>query len=89
MFTVFSSDVTIVIDFVTMLIAFTLLSYYFYPYKNDSKSQLIERMKLYEGKLKDALTDKIYLNVNNLKKGSYTLNIVSKNKILKKITFKK
>ncbi len=46
-------------------------------------------MRLYEGKLKDALTDKIYLNVNNLKKGSYTLNIISKNKVIKKTTFKK
>ena len=46
-------------------------------------------MKLYEGKLKDALTDKIYLNVNNLKKGSYTLNIVSENKVIQKTTFKK
>jgi hypothetical protein len=44
-------------------------------------------MKLYEGKLKDSLTDKIYLNVNNLKKGSYILNIV--NKVIKKTTFKK
>lgn len=46
-------------------------------------------MKLYEGKLKNVLTDKIYLNVNNLKKGYYTINIVNKNKVIQKITFKK
>ena len=46
-------------------------------------------MKLYEGKLKEALTDKIYLNVNNLKKGSYTLSIINKNKVIQKTTFKK
>jgi len=46
-------------------------------------------MKLYEGKLKDALTDKIYLNVNNLKKGSYTLNIVNKNRIIMSTEFEK
>lgn len=46
-------------------------------------------MKLYEGKLSNALTNKIYLNVNNLKKGLYTLNIVDKNKVIQKTTFKK
>jgi hypothetical protein len=46
-------------------------------------------MKLYEGKLKEALTDKIYLNVSNLKKGSYTLSIINKNKVIQKTTFKK
>ncbi len=46
-------------------------------------------MKLYEGELKEALTDKIYLNVNNLKKGSYTLSIINKNKVIQKTTFKK
>jgi hypothetical protein len=46
-------------------------------------------MKLYEGKLKDVLTDKIYLNVNNLKKGSYTLSIVNKNKVIKTTVFEK
>lgn len=46
-------------------------------------------MKLYEGKLKDALNNKILLNVNNLKKGSYTLSIINKNKVIQKTTFKK
>lgn len=32
---------------------------------------------------------KIYLNVNHLDKGEYILNIVYKNKIIKKTTFKK
>ncbi len=46
-------------------------------------------MKLYEGKLKEALTDTIYLNVSNLKKGSYTLTIINRNKVIHTTTFKK
>ena len=43
----------------------------------------------YEGKLKQIPTDKIYLNIQHLKKGKYLLKIVNKNKIIKKTTFKK
>jgi hypothetical protein len=32
---------------------------------------------------------KIYLNVNHLEKGMYTLKIVHKNRVIKKTTFKK
>ncbi|MFK7747627.1 MAG: hypothetical protein AB8B65_04505 [Kordia sp.] len=46
-------------------------------------------MKLYEGELKEVLTDTIYLNVSNLKKGSYTLSIINENKVIQKTTFKK
>jgi hypothetical protein len=46
-------------------------------------------MELYEGELKETLTNTIYLNVNNLKKGCYTLRIINKNKVIQKVTFKK
>ncbi len=46
-------------------------------------------VKKYLGKLKNVPTDKIYLNINNLKKGTYTLKIINKNRIIKKITFNK
>ncbi len=46
-------------------------------------------MKLYEGKLNEVLTDTIYLNVNDLTKGAYTLHIVNKNKVIHTTTFKK
>lgn len=41
----------------------------------------------YEGDLKKAPTDQIYLNINHLKKGKYSLKIVDKNKIIKKTKF--
>lgn len=47
------------------------------------------KKKKYEGKLNEVPTDKIYLNVNNLKKGLYTLNIINKNKVIKKTKFNK
>lgn len=43
----------------------------------------------YKGELPPMLDHKIYLNVNALKKGEYELKIIDKNKIIKKITFKK
>lgn len=45
--------------------------------------------KIYEGKLNKVPSDKIYLNVNNLKKGLYTLKIINKNKVIKKTKFNK
>jgi len=47
------------------------------------------KKKKYEGKLQDMPSDSIYLNVNNLKKGIYTLKIVNKNKVIKKTKFNK
>ncbi len=41
------------------------------------------------GKLPDMPDQEIYLNVNALEKGTYKLNIIHKNKIIKKTTFKK
>lgn len=47
------------------------------------------KKKKYEGKLQDVPSDNIYLNVNNLKKGVYTLKIINKNKVIKKTKFNK
>ena len=41
------------------------------------------------GELDHFQKHKIYLNVNHLEKGTYTLNILHKNKVIKKTTFKK
>ena len=43
----------------------------------------------YEGKLEKFPEKKIYLNVNNMEKGDYELNIIHQNKLIKKTTFKK
>ncbi|WP_156772445.1 hypothetical protein [Urechidicola croceus] len=42
-----------------------------------------------KGNLNENSKQTIYLNVNNLKKGIYILNIVDNDKIIKKTTFKK
>lgn len=47
------------------------------------------KKKKYEGTLEDIPSDSIYLNINNLKKGMYTLKIVNKNKVIKKTRFNK
>ena len=47
------------------------------------------KKKRYEGKIQDVPSDNIYLNVNSLKKGVYTLKIINKNKVIKKTKFKK
>mgnify|MGYP000644191348 CR=1 FL=1 len=47
------------------------------------------KKKKYEGKLQVVPSDNIYINVNNLKKGVYTLKIINKNKVIKKTKFKK
>jgi len=47
------------------------------------------KKRKYEGKLKRIPTDKIYLNVSNLKIGKYILNIINKNKVIKKTKFNK
>jgi hypothetical protein len=45
--------------------------------------------KVYEGEIEELTSNKIYLNINNLKKGKYKLRIVNKNKIIKNIDFNK
>lgn len=48
-----------------------------------------KRIYSYEGKLREFSSKKIYLNVNYLQEGKYELNIIHKEKLIKKITFKK
>ena len=43
----------------------------------------------YEAKLEKFPEKKIYLNVNNMEKGDYELNIIHQNKLITKTTFKK
>lgn len=43
----------------------------------------------YEGKLEKLPDKKIYININHLEKGNYELNIIHKNKLVRKTTFKK
>ncbi len=50
---------------------------------------MIKKKKTFEGKLDHFPKHNIYLNINHLDKGIYTLKIVYKNKIIKKTTFKK
>jgi hypothetical protein len=45
--------------------------------------------KKYEAKIDELPSNKVYINVNHLEKGAYELNIVHKNKIVKKTSFKK
>ena len=47
-----------------------------------------KRKYYFEGHLENLPSQKIYLNINNLEKGRYELQIIHKNKILKKTTFK-
>jgi hypothetical protein len=39
------------------------------------------------GNLKKVPTKKILLNINNLAKGTYTLKVIQKNKVLKTVRF--
>lgn len=43
----------------------------------------------YEAKIGQFSDRKIYLNVNHLEKGDYELNVINKNKLIVKTTFKK
>ncbi len=47
------------------------------------------KKKSYAGNIKQLLTNKIYLNINQLEKGNYKLKIIHKNKIIKTIHFTK
>lgn len=50
---------------------------------------MIKNKKNFTGNIDQLPKHKIYLNVNHLEKGAYTLKIVYKNKVIKKTTFKK
>ena len=43
----------------------------------------------YESKIEELPSNKIYINVNNMKDGDYELNIIHKNILIKKTSFKK
>jgi len=43
----------------------------------------------YESKIDHLPSNKIYINVNNMEKGNYEINIIHQNKLIKKTTFKK
>lgn len=45
--------------------------------------------KKYKGDIKHIPKSKIYLNINHLDKGTYSLNIIANNKIIKTTEFKK
>ncbi len=47
------------------------------------------KKKKYEGKVNEVPSNQIYLNVNNLKTGMYTLKIINKNKVIKRTIFNK
>lgn len=43
----------------------------------------------YEAKLNELPSKKIFINVNHLDNGNYEINIINKNKLITKTTFKK
>ncbi len=47
------------------------------------------KSKQYLGNLKRLSSYKIYLNIKHLNKGSYELNIINKNKLIKRTRFDK
>jgi len=44
---------------------------------------------MYETKIEELPSNKIFINVNKMEKGDYELNIVHQNKLIIKTTFKK
>jgi len=49
----------------------------------------MKKIKEYEGSIEKVDSNKIYLNINHLKKGTYKLKIIHKNKIVKSVHFTK
>lgn len=43
----------------------------------------------YETKIEQLPSNKIFINVNNMEKGDYEINIINQNKLIKKTTFTK
>ena len=48
-----------------------------------------KKQKVFYSELDEALSKKIYLNVNHLEKGHYVLKIMHKQNVIKKVTFRK
>lgn len=50
---------------------------------------MLEKKRKFDSKIEEFPSNKIYINVNNMEKGNYELNIINQNKLIKKTTFKK
>lgn len=50
---------------------------------------MLKKPVKYESNIEELPSNKIYINVNNMKEGDYELNIINQNKLIKKTTFKK
>ena len=50
---------------------------------------MIKKKKTFEGNLEQFPRYNIYLNINHLYKGKYTLKIMNKNKVIKRTIFNK
>ena len=50
---------------------------------------MTKKLVHYKGNMEALPDSKIYINVKNLKKGNYELNIINKNKLITKTRFKK
>ncbi len=50
---------------------------------------MIQKKTKYESKIDELPSNKIYINVNNMDKGDYELNILNQNKLIKKTNFVK
>jgi hypothetical protein len=48
-----------------------------------------KKRKIHAGSIDWIASEQIYLNIQHLKDGLYTLKIVNKNKIIKEVIFKK
>ena len=48
-----------------------------------------QKKLIYESKIELFPSNKIYINVNQMEKGDYELNIINQNRLIKKTTFKK
>jgi hypothetical protein len=59
-----------------------------HQHKNDYGMSKKETVK-YEAKIDQFFDKKIIINVNHLDNGNYELNIINKNKLIVKTTFKK
>jgi|GEM_PF-732670 len=57
--------------------------------KGISSALMKKKRLIHSGDLPTMPSERIFLNVNYLKNGVYTLNIMHQNKVIKQITFKK
>jgi hypothetical protein len=80
-----TANVTYVIASVTKFtVLFKIPTYIYFTF-----FPVMKKTKQYSGKLEIVPGKQIFLNINNLAKGIYTLRIMLNNKVVKEITFKK